>query len=120
MVIATAYLYATNYILFGEDVTKQWSTATQNSCALEKAYNKGYYEGLQRLKKEEIHKVEPNRITNAEKFEEVFGDKIESTWDECSNGRTDYVITDEMCKKCEDRFNCKRWLDAPWEAPRKE
>ena len=48
MVIATAYLYAINYTLYGEDVTEKWVTATQNVSALEKAYRKGYYDALQR------------------------------------------------------------------------
>lgn len=48
MVIATAYLHAINYTLYGEDVTEKWLTATQNASALEKAYRKGYYDALQR------------------------------------------------------------------------
>ena len=48
MVIATAYLYAINYTLYGEDVTEKWVTATQNVSALEKAYRKGCYDALQR------------------------------------------------------------------------
>lgn len=48
MVIATAYLHAINYTLYGEDVTEKWVTATQNASALDKAYNKGYYDALQR------------------------------------------------------------------------
>lgn len=48
MVIATAYLHAINYTLYGEDVTEKWVTATQNASALEKAYNKGYYDALQK------------------------------------------------------------------------
>lgn len=41
-----AYLFAKNYSEYGEDVTKTWVTATQNASALEKAYRKGYYDGL--------------------------------------------------------------------------
>lgn len=48
MVIATAYLHAINYTLYGEDVTQKWVTAVQNTSALEKAYRKGYYDALQR------------------------------------------------------------------------
>lgn len=48
MVIATAYLHAINYTLYGEDVTEKWVTATQNACILEKAYRKGYYDALQK------------------------------------------------------------------------
>ena len=54
MVIATAYLHAVNYTLYGENVTEKWVTATQNASALEKAYRKGYYDALQRLKESEM------------------------------------------------------------------
>ena len=47
-VIATAYLHAINYTLYGEDVTEKWVTATQNASALGKAYRKGYYDALHR------------------------------------------------------------------------
>lgn len=46
IVIATAYLYAINYNLYGENVTEKWVTATQNASALEKAYKKGYYDAF--------------------------------------------------------------------------
>lgn len=48
MVIATAYSHAINYTMYGVDVTEKWLTATQNANALEKAYQKGYYDALQR------------------------------------------------------------------------
>lgn len=51
MVIATAYLHAVNYTLYGIDVTEKWITATQNASVLEKAYRKGYYDALQRQAK---------------------------------------------------------------------
>lgn len=48
MVLLTAYLYAKNYVNYGEDVTKTWTNTVQNASALEKAYKKGYYDALQR------------------------------------------------------------------------
>ncbi len=47
MVISTAYAYAKNYVNYGEDVTKAWTTAVQNmsvihhvkKVACEEAYN---------------------------------------------------------------------------------
>ena len=56
MVIATAYLYAINYTRYGEDVTKEWTTAIQHASALEKAYREGYYDALQRLSETEADK----------------------------------------------------------------
>lgn len=55
MIIATAYLHALNYTLYGEDVTEKWLTATQNERALEKAYRKGYYDALQRQAEGEVN-----------------------------------------------------------------
>lgn len=49
MVIATAYLHAINYTLYGVDVTEKWVTSTQQACALEKACQKGYYDALQHI-----------------------------------------------------------------------
>lgn len=53
MVIATAYLHAINYTLYGEDVTEKWLTAIQQTRALEQAYQKGYYDALQRQSESE-------------------------------------------------------------------
>lgn len=53
MVIATAYVHAISYTRYGVDVTEKWVTATQNAAALEQAYNKGYYDALQRLTESE-------------------------------------------------------------------
>lgn len=58
MVIATAYLHAINYTLYGEDVTEKWLTATQNASALEKAYQKGYHDAMERV----------NRASKASEF----------------------------------------------------
>ena len=48
MVIATAYLHAINYTLYGADVTKEWVTATEQAAIIERAYRKGYYDAMQR------------------------------------------------------------------------
>lgn len=48
MVVATAYLHAINYTLYGVDVTEKWLTATQNADVLERAYHEGYCDALQR------------------------------------------------------------------------
>lgn len=54
MVLATAYLHAINYTLYGVDVTDKWLTATQNASALEKAYRNGYYDALQKQLESEV------------------------------------------------------------------
>lgn len=51
MLVATAYLYAKNYIYYGENVTKEWFTAVQQSATLEKAYNRGRNDALKEVYK---------------------------------------------------------------------
>jgi LmbE family N-acetylglucosaminyl deacetylase len=36
MVLATAYAYAKNYVNYGEDITKAWTTAVQQASIIEK------------------------------------------------------------------------------------
>lgn len=48
-VLALAYTYAKNIQMYGEDVTEKCQTATQKASALEKAYNKGYYDAMEQL-----------------------------------------------------------------------
>lgn len=66
MIIATAYLQAVNLVEYGEDVTQEWVTAVQNTSALEKAYQKGYYDALQR----QVH----NGATNGDIIKAMFPD----------------------------------------------
>ncbi len=56
MLVATAYLYAKNYIEYGENVTKEWNTAVQQSAILEKAYNRGRYDLLNNIRTEILTK----------------------------------------------------------------
>lgn len=58
MVIATAYLHAINYTMYGIDVTEKWVTATHQACALERAYNIGYHDALQRQAESEVQDAE--------------------------------------------------------------
>ena len=45
-VLSLAYMYAKNLYMYGEDVTKTISTAIQNVAMLDKAYQKGYYDAM--------------------------------------------------------------------------
>ena len=45
-VISLAYVYAKHMQMYGEDVTKATSSATQNAAMMDKAYQKGYYDAM--------------------------------------------------------------------------
>ena len=49
-----AYLYAVNLSQYGVDVANKWLTAVQQNEALNRAYERGYYDALKR--REEIQK----------------------------------------------------------------
>lgn len=87
MVIATAYLHAINYTLYGEDVTEKWVTATQNASVLKKAYNKGYYDAMQKLSESEGDNGE-----DIQKLPSVNSQPKTGYWIKTSNGF--------KCSKC--------------------
>lgn len=45
-VLSLAYMYAKNLHMYGEDVTKAIYSATQNTAMLNKAYQRGYYDAM--------------------------------------------------------------------------
>lgn len=51
MVLSTAYVYAKNYVRYGEDITKAWTTAVQQTSILEKARQKAWAEAYDSFKK---------------------------------------------------------------------
>lgn len=95
MVIATAYLHAINYTLYGVDVTEKWLTATQNTSALEKAYQKGYYDAMKY--KEDTEQPEWNNHTVACMLAELFDDTCACNY----NG-----IDEWLPSKCELLDSC--------------
>ena len=50
MVISTAYAYAKNYVMYGEDITKEWTTAVQQASILEQVRQKAWAEAYDRFK----------------------------------------------------------------------
>lgn len=52
MVISTAYAYAKNYVMYGEDITKAWTTAVQQASILEQVKIKAQAEAYDSFKKD--------------------------------------------------------------------
>lgn len=50
MVLSTAYIYAKNYVTYGEDITKLWATAVQQQAILESARLLGWQDGYDSFK----------------------------------------------------------------------
>lgn len=52
MVLSTAYAYAKNYVMYGEDITKAWTTAVQQASILEQVKVKAKAEAYDYFKKD--------------------------------------------------------------------
>lgn len=63
MVLSTAYLYAVNYCKYGEDITKEWTTAVQNAAALEKAYIRGRQDERESLLRMEVQHEDTKTVS---------------------------------------------------------
>lgn len=63
MVLSTAYLYAVNYYKYGEDITKEWTTAVQNAAALEKAYIRGRQDERESLLRMEVQHEDTKTVS---------------------------------------------------------
>ena len=52
MIISTAYAYAKNYVNYGEDITKAWTTATQQASIIAQVRQKAWKEAYDSFKKD--------------------------------------------------------------------
>jgi hypothetical protein len=52
MVISTAYAYAKNYVLYGEDITKEWTTTVQQASIIEKVSLNAWAQAHETFRKE--------------------------------------------------------------------
>ena len=101
-VLSLAYIYAKNLQIYGEDVTKAISTATQNVAMLEKAYQKGYYDAMNKMSAEREYKgwIDYQRYINAlRKYAKEHENDITSTG---------HIIVSDLCK---DTANLLETLD---------
>lgn len=62
MVLSTAYIYAKNYVNYGEDITKAWTTAVQQSSILEQIKIKAQAEAYDFFKKEYENRLKADMV----------------------------------------------------------
>ena len=66
MVLSTAYAYAKNYVMYGEDITKAWTTAVQHASIIEKVENKAKTEAYDSFKKEYENRLKADMLAMLE------------------------------------------------------
>ena len=63
-IVLLAYMYAKNFEETGADITERWTTMEQQNAVLQKVYNKGYEDGIDKGKELEREKNKRDNATN--------------------------------------------------------
>ena len=70
MVLSTAYAYAKNYVRYGEDITKAWTTAVQQVSILEQVRQKAWVEAYDSFKKDYETRLNADMVAMLEELKE--------------------------------------------------
>lgn len=62
MVLSTAYAYAKNYALYGEDITKEWTTAVQQASIIEKVSLDARVQAYETFKREYENRLKADMV----------------------------------------------------------
>ena len=62
MVLSTAYVYAKNYVEYGEDITKAWTTAVQQASILEYVRQKAWVEAYDSFKADYENRLKADMV----------------------------------------------------------
>lgn len=62
MVLSTAYAYAKNYVMYGEDITKAWTTAVQQTSVIQEVRQKAWVEAYDSFKKEYENRLKADMV----------------------------------------------------------
>jgi hypothetical protein len=69
MVLATAYAYAKNYVNYGEDITKAWTTAVQQASILEQVRQKTWVEAYDSFKADYENRLKADMVAMLEELD---------------------------------------------------
>lgn len=69
IVVSTAYVYAKNYVNYGEDIAKAWTTAVQQSSILQKARQQAWAEAYDSFKKDYESRLKADMVSMLEELQ---------------------------------------------------
>lgn len=84
MVILTAYVYAKNYIKYGEDITKTWTTTVQQASIIEKVKQSTWKEAYDSFKKDYRRRLKNDIIATLTEIKDA-ADNITPTLYNCAS-----------------------------------
>ena len=74
MVISTAYAYAKNYVNYGEDITKAWTTAVQQASIIEKVSLNAWAQAHETFRREYETRLKADMVAMLEKLKSEIED----------------------------------------------
>ena len=84
MVISTAYAYAKNYTLYGEDITKAWTTAVQQASIIQQVRIKAEVEAYDRFKADYENRLKADKVAMLKELqseiEEIVKEETSIDW----------------------------------------
>lgn len=91
MVLETAYVYAKNYVLYGADITKAWTTATQQAYILEQVRLRAFTDAYDSFKKDYENRLKVDMVAILTEVQleieelDTSGDEWSDSLDACSD-----------------------------------
>ena len=95
MVLSTAYAYAKNYVNYGEDITKAWTTAVQQASIIEKARQQAWVEAYDSFKKEYENRLKAYMVAILENLDLEI-DEHSYIYADGLSKKSDYVSCEDM------------------------
>lgn len=90
MVIATAIAYAKNYVNYGEDITKSWTTAVQQASVLEQVRRKAWVEAYDSFNEDYENRLKADMVTMLAGLQQDIED--EAWTRECLDGSDERIV----------------------------
>lgn len=91
MVISTAYVYAKNYVMYGEDITKAWTTAVQQASILEQVKIKAQTEAYDSFKKDYENRLKTEMAAMLDKIKAEIEEEKEHAYADFERYKVDYL-----------------------------
>ena len=88
MVLSTAYVYAKNYVMYGEDITKAWNTAVQQASIIQEVRHKAWAEAYDSFKADYEARLKADMMAMLEDLKQDFIAEAYGIEMDC----TDYVV----------------------------
>lgn len=90
-VLETAYVYAKTFVLYGEDITKPWTTAVQQASILERVKVKAFMDAYDSFKKDYENRFKEDMVAMLSEIQleieelDPFGDEWSDSLDACND-----------------------------------